>query len=100
MQEENFTPKYLKELRIAKNNYLDTKEVDRVKNIILTANSENKQAVEISFLTTVNSKIINKYFTDLGFWVGSSGYTRTQHDEDGNEVFWFIYNWETSKGVE
>ncbi len=93
MKEENFTPKYLKELRTKKNKHLDMKEVERVKNIVLRANSENKQRVEISFLKTVNWRKVDEYFQALGFWVGSSGYIKTQYNENGDEIIWFIYNW-------
>lgn len=93
MEEENFTPQYLKELRIAHASSLDMKEVERVKDIVLRANTENKQTVEISFLTTTNWIKIHEYFRDLGFWVGSSGYIQRKYNENGDEVFWFIYSW-------
>jgi hypothetical protein len=93
MEEENFTPQYLQALRISRNSCLDAEEVERVKHIVLQANSENKQTVEISFLTSTNWRKINEYFRGLGFWVGSSGYIQKQHNENGDEVFWFIYSW-------
>lgn len=88
-----FNPQYLKELRVKHRNTLDEELVDWVKEEILKANLSGKEWIELSFRIDSAWEKLIKHFEELGFYVGSAGYTQKQYDDEDNEVYCFNFGW-------
>ena len=87
------TPQYLRELRIQHRNTLDAGLVEMVNQKILKANLSDRTRVEIAFQVDSPWQKVKEHFEGLGFWVGGAGYTEDQYDDDGNEVYYLVFNW-------
>ncbi len=88
-----FNPQYLKELRIQHRNKLDEELVEWTKQKILKANLSGNEGTRIAFRVDSAWERLIEHFRGLGFYVGSSGYTTKQYDDEGNQVYFFDFSW-------
>lgn len=100
LRKDTFTPQYLKELRWQHRNTLDMELVEWAKQEILKANLSGKEWVELAVRVDSSWEKLIKHFEDLGFHVGSSGYTKKQYDDEANEVYCFNFGWHVKEGDE
>lgn len=93
MTTPQFTPKYLRELRIQQESTLDMELVEMIQNKILKANSKGKTYTRIDFRAERGGKLLWQHFTNLGFRVSSSDRISAQYDGEGNEIYYIDFSW-------
>lgn len=94
MIQSEFTPTFLAEQREKFLHEKDQSLIDTTKDIITRTNIEGKTRAIISYPVNSRWKTTVKHFEELGFFVDSYGNdVEKDYDENGEEVYRFLFNW-------